>query len=193
MTLSTATRWGMATGMERQGQLTFGTTSTRLAGDLQEISVKCGMVGNIRIQHQKGTRSIGGYIRNSDMHIVSVREKKTDYSLDKRVISREHYSGIVWDVEVADWHTMLVRRHGKAFFSGNCRFGYPTVSIHMEGVQSEWGTFLSDIAHGKPTQLKCKKGYQVGVVIAVPPFPFEDEKAFRSTPRMRRFSSRSPR
>jgi phosphoribosylamine--glycine ligase len=59
------------------------------------------------------------------------------------------------------------------------RFGYPTVSIHMEGVISEWGTFLSDIAHGKPTQLKCKRGYQVGVVIAVPPFPFEDEKAFR--------------
>ncbi len=111
----------------KTGQLTFGTTSARLAGDLQEILVKCGMVGNIRIQHQKGTRSIGGYIRNSDMHIVSVREKKTDYSLDKRVISREHYSGIVWDVEVADWHTMLVRRHGKAFFSGNCRFGYPTV------------------------------------------------------------------
>jgi phosphoribosylamine-glycine ligase len=59
------------------------------------------------------------------------------------------------------------------------RFGYPTISIHMEGVLSEWGTFLSDLAHGKPTQFKCKKGYQVGVVIAVPPFPFEDEKAFR--------------
>jgi phosphoribosylamine--glycine ligase len=49
----------------------------------------------------------------------------------------------------------------------------------MEGVLSEWGTFLSDIARGKQTQLKCKKGYQIGVVIAVPPFPFEDEKAFR--------------
>ena len=49
----------------------------------------------------------------------------------------------------------------------------------MEGVLSEWGTFLSDIAHGKATQLRCKKGYQIGVVIAVPPFPFEDEKAFR--------------
>ena len=59
------------------------------------------------------------------------------------------------------------------------RFGYPTISIHMEGVLSEWGTFLSDIARGKPTQLKCKRGYQIGVVIAVPPFPFEDEKAFR--------------
>jgi phosphoribosylamine-glycine ligase len=59
------------------------------------------------------------------------------------------------------------------------RFGYPTISIQMEGVTSEWGTFLSDIALGKETQLKTKKGYQVGVVIAIPPWPFEDEKAFR--------------
>jgi len=59
------------------------------------------------------------------------------------------------------------------------RFGYPTISIQMEGITSEWGTFLSEIAQGKEAQLKAKKGYQVGVVIAIPPFPFEDEKAFR--------------
>jgi phosphoribosylamine--glycine ligase len=59
------------------------------------------------------------------------------------------------------------------------RFGYPTISIQMEGVTSEWGQFLADIAKGKETQLKTKKGYQVGVVVAIPPFPFEDDKAFR--------------
>ncbi len=59
------------------------------------------------------------------------------------------------------------------------RFGYPTISIQMEGVTSEWGAFLSDIAQGKDAQLKTKKGYQVGVVVAIPPFPFEDDKAFR--------------
>jgi len=59
------------------------------------------------------------------------------------------------------------------------RFGYPTISIQMEGVASEWGTFLSDLARGNDAQLKTKKGYQVGVVVAIPPFPFEDEKAFR--------------
>lgn len=58
------------------------------------------------------------------------------------------------------------------------RLGYPTISIQMEGITSEWGQFLYDIAHGRETQLKTKKGYQVGVVIAIPPFPFEDEKAF---------------
>ncbi len=59
------------------------------------------------------------------------------------------------------------------------RYGYPTISIQMEGVTSEWGAFLSDIAQGKDTQLKTKKGYQVGVVITIPPWPFEDEKAFK--------------
>ena len=59
------------------------------------------------------------------------------------------------------------------------RLGYPTISIQMEGVTSDWGTFLSEIAQGKDAQLKTKKGYQVGVVVAIPPFPFENEKAFK--------------
>lgn len=59
------------------------------------------------------------------------------------------------------------------------RFGYPTISIQMEGITSDWGQFLYDLSHGKGTQLRTKKGYQVGVVIAIPPFPFEDEKAFK--------------
>ena len=59
------------------------------------------------------------------------------------------------------------------------RFGFPTISIQMEGITSDWGPFLSDIAHGNDAQLKTKKGYQVGVVVAIPPWPFEDEKAFR--------------
>jgi len=59
------------------------------------------------------------------------------------------------------------------------RFGYPTISIQMEGILSDWGSFLSDLAHGKDTQLRAKKGYQVGVVVAIPPWPFEDEKAFK--------------
>jgi phosphoribosylamine-glycine ligase len=163
----------------RTGQPSWGTSSARLADDLQEMIIKCGKLANIAIRKSKGTVSIGGYIRKSDLYILSLREKKQDYSLDKRVISKEKYKGKVWDVEVEGLHTMLVRRHGKPFFSGNCRFGYPTISIQMEGITSEWGTFLSDLASGKDTQLKTKKGYQVGVVVCIPPWPFEDEKAFR--------------
>ncbi len=54
------------------------------------------------------------------------------------------------------------------------RFGYPTINIQMEGVASLWGDFLYGIAKGENPELKTKKGFQVGVVIAVPPFPFDD-------------------
>jgi phosphoribosylamine---glycine ligase len=59
------------------------------------------------------------------------------------------------------------------------RFGYPTISINMEGVTSKWGKFLNSIASGENAELKTKSGFQVGVVIAVPPFPFNDDRTFR--------------
>ena len=59
------------------------------------------------------------------------------------------------------------------------RFGYPTISIQIEGVTSSWGEFMHHIARGEPAELHTKKGFQIGVVVAVPPFPFEDLKAFR--------------
>jgi len=56
-----------------------------------------------------------------------------------------------------------------------CRFGYPHISIAMEGVVSEWGTFLYKIAKGENLELKTKKGFQIGVICAVPPFPYDDK------------------
>ncbi len=55
------------------------------------------------------------------------------------------------------------------------RFGYPTISVQMEGVLSQWGDFLYSIAKGEKYDLKTKKGFQIGVVCAVPPFPYEDK------------------
>jgi phosphoribosylamine--glycine ligase len=59
------------------------------------------------------------------------------------------------------------------------RFGYPTISIQMEGVTSEWGKSLYAMAGGEVSDLRTKKGFQVGVVVAVPPFPFNDERTFK--------------
>lgn len=59
------------------------------------------------------------------------------------------------------------------------RFGYPTISIQMEGITSELGKFLYSLASGDATELRTKKGFQVGVVVAVPPFPFNDERTFK--------------
>lgn len=57
-----------------------------------------------------------------------------------------------------------------------CRFGFPTISIQMEGVASNWGDFLHAIARGESFEFKTKRGFQVGIVIAVPPFPYGDKR-----------------
>lgn len=56
------------------------------------------------------------------------------------------------------------------------RFGYPTISIQMEGVLAPWGEFLYNLAKKEKVELKTKKGFQIGVVVAVPPFPYDDRK-----------------
>ncbi len=52
------------------------------------------------------------------------------------------------------------------------RFGYPTISVQMEGINEPMGEFLYKLAKGEDFELKTKKGFQIGVVVAVPPFPF---------------------
>lgn len=55
------------------------------------------------------------------------------------------------------------------------RFGYPTISIQLEGIVSPVGEFLYKISKKEYCELKCSKGFQIGVIIAVPPFPFRDK------------------
>jgi phosphoribosylamine--glycine ligase len=59
------------------------------------------------------------------------------------------------------------------------RFGYPHISIAMEGVLSEWGTFLNGLARKEKPELRTKRAFEVGIVLAVPPFPFHDPVAFK--------------
>ena len=58
------------------------------------------------------------------------------------------------------------------------RFGYPTISIQLEGILMPAGEWLFKLGKGESFELKTKKGFQVGVVVAVPPFPYDDKKAF---------------
>lgn len=59
------------------------------------------------------------------------------------------------------------------------RFGYPTINLQMEGVLSKWGEFIAALARGEDFTLRTKRGLQVAVVVAVPPFPFSDTDTFR--------------
>jgi len=56
-----------------------------------------------------------------------------------------------------------------------CRFGYPHISIAMEGITANLGEFLYMLAKGETFELKTKKGFQIGVCCVVPPFPYFDK------------------
>ena len=59
------------------------------------------------------------------------------------------------------------------------RFGYPQILIQRAGINEPMGAFFYKLAKGEDFLLKVKKGFQVGVFIVVPPFPYEDKKTFR--------------
>ncbi len=59
------------------------------------------------------------------------------------------------------------------------RFGYPELSMEIEAITNEWGQFLYDLAHGLDPQLKAKKGFDICVVVAIPPWPYDDAKTFK--------------
>jgi phosphoribosylamine--glycine ligase len=60
------------------------------------------------------------------------------------------------------------------------RFGYPTISIQQAGMTTPIGQFFWDLANGSDPRLRVKSGFQIGVRIVVPPFPFDDNETFES-------------
>src|SRR5512134_3321160 len=61
------------------------------------------------------------------------------------------------------------------------RFGYPTIFIQQEGLLTPTGEFLHDLAAGTLDKFRVKSGFQIGVRVVVPPFPFDDEATFAAT------------
>lgn len=54
------------------------------------------------------------------------------------------------------------------------RFGYPTIAIQLEGILDATGEWLLHLARKETFELRTKRGFQIGVVVAIPPFPFYD-------------------
>jgi phosphoribosylamine---glycine ligase len=60
------------------------------------------------------------------------------------------------------------------------RFGYPAINIQQEGLLTPMGELLQGVAAGTLTKVRSRTGFQVGVRVVVPPFPYEDRKTFQS-------------
>ena len=58
------------------------------------------------------------------------------------------------------------------------RFGYPTIFIQEEGISMGMGEFFYKLASSTLESFKYKTGFQIGVRLVVPPFPFDDPETF---------------
>ncbi|MBD3388964.1 MAG: phosphoribosylamine--glycine ligase [Candidatus Altiarchaeales archaeon] len=74
----------------------------------------------------------------------------------------------------------IVNNNGVYPLEFTARFGYPTVFIQQEGILNPFGELLHGLASGEKTQLRTRSGFQVGVRVIVPPYPFTDREAFET-------------
>ena len=72
----------------------------------------------------------------------------------------------------------IVNKNGIYPLEFTSRFGYPSIFIQEEGMLVPIGDFLYELSQGKLPKLKVKSGFQIGVRIVVPPFPFTDKETF---------------
>ena len=72
------------------------------------------------------------------------------------------------------------------------RFGYPTISIQSDGIRMPTGDFLHGMASGELKRFKATRGFQIGLRVVVPPFPYNDPKTFQANSKDRVIIFRKP-
>ena len=81
------------------------------------------------------------------------------------VLRREHYVGVI-DLNC------IVNNNGVYPLEFTARFGYPTIQIQQEGLLMPIGEILYTLADGSLKKFKTRSGFQVGVRLVIPPFPY---------------------
>jgi phosphoribosylamine---glycine ligase len=92
----------------------------------------------------------------------------------KRMESRLAESGYVGYFDL----NCIVNEEGVHPLEFTSRFGYPTISIQQEGIINTIDEFLYGLVNKEFKEFKTKKGFQIGVCIFVPPYPFNDKELF---------------
>lgn len=81
------------------------------------------------------------------------------------ILRQERYTGYI-DLNC------IVNGNGIYPLEFTARFGYPTIQIQMDGILMPIGEWLYEMATGTLKNFKTKTGFQVGVRLVVPPYPY---------------------
>jgi len=73
------------------------------------------------------------------------------------------------------------------------RFGFPTINIQYEGLKMSMGEFLYNLALGENFKIKTKTGFQVGLRILVPGYPYRNQEIFNAYSKGMRVMFKDPK
>lgn len=135
----------------------YWTSSKRLADDVQELSLKCGISASINERYMNIEKkpvlmyrvAIRGWNGKNGGHFTTINESKKN---DKWV----NYKGYVYDVTLPKNNTLYIRRKGKPIWTGNCfdLYNYnDVVRTVIRSLVSE--TFRNGISVVPRFALKC--------------------------------------
>ncbi len=91
----------------------------------------------------------------------------------EKTLARDGFIGII-DINC------IVNASGIYPLEFTTRFGFPTVFIQRDGITEPFGELLLKLARGEDFKLHTRRGFQIGALMVVPPFPYEDEKTFNT-------------
>jgi len=89
----------------------------------------------------------------------------------KPLLQQHNYHGYI-DINC------IVNEQGAWPLEFTCRFGYPLTQIIADGFRIPMGHFLEQLAQGTITQARVGGRFSLGVVVAVPPFPFTSKPEY---------------
>lgn len=72
----------------------------------------------------------------------------------------------------------IVNEQGAWPLEFTCRFGYPLTQITIDAFRTPLGHFLEQLALGSITQYRVGGRFSVGVLVTVPPFPFQSKPEY---------------
>jgi phosphoribosylamine--glycine ligase len=89
-------------------------------------------------------------------------------------LAQENYRGFI-DL------TCMVNADGIYPLEFTARFGYPTLSVLLEGLEKNTvGELFAGLARGQAPEIRIRQPFHVGTRMLMPPYPFKDRGAFRT-------------
>jgi len=105
------------------------------------------------------------FCEKSEMKLFNETLKKLENDLKE-----SDYQGCI------DINCIIDKEGTPWFVEFTSRFGYPALNIEAEGLKG-WGDFLYSLSNGEGTA-ETDKSWLIGVVLAVPPFPYNARVQF---------------